>query len=173
MADKWLELTYPEGDADHQWFPDNLGDKEIIRIHHIEVNWRWPNAVSPIQHYFNFVIMDAPTIPIPAAPGWPSAYVREYGDRILVAIMPHLNWRTGTGDGLMLAHEQYHSPFPVPRDTLGVGLMYRGTYRHIFWIGVRINYERLTIREDDYELMLARNPWKMNSRAPTDQVVGL
>jgi len=172
MADKWLELNTPRGHRDIQWFPDNLADKEIIEIHHIELAWRWPTATSPIQRYFTVLIMDMPTAEIPAYVVKPHSYIKDHGHNMLTMANPHLNWHWGTGTGFMLAYERFHTPFPIPRRVFGVAMAYRGADMNVLWLAIRINYQRRTLAEDDYERMLVEHSWKISSRSPGSIIPG-
>lgn len=164
MPDKWLGTFYLSftQHAD-QWKPD-LPDLHAIDIHQIDLHIRWPTATSDIQKYFDWCVIEGPAqFPVVASP---MNWVEENADRLLAVMSPHLNMNYGEAM-VMLAHEKYSWHFPVPRRLLMVShFAYTPQSNGFYGCWTKINYERVKLPEDEYEQLLARSPWFINSRQP-------
>lgn len=167
MADKWLSHYYPPGDIESSWFPDELEDREVIRVHLVELALRFENSTSAIQRYADWAALTRPVDASAEGAIVPRDWPRLYGPELLACISIHLNWDYGDGS-LMRAHEKHVWRFPIPHDCFGVCSCWvcPGGANQVYLAAVRINYEKVMLSEQDYEVLLARNSWKINSRLP-------
>lgn len=165
MPDHWVSHHYPTADEATRWFPDSLADREVIRIHHIATWIRYPTATSDIQRYGDIALTTRPLDVTKLAGVWPDDWVNEFGPDLLAVISVHMNQNYGEGS-VTFAHEHHNFPFPVPRDCFGVQSSWYGAGENIYGAFSRINYEKVVLGEQDYELLLARSSWKLSSNFP-------